>query len=347
MALRRALHFIFKVGDKSKTATFYRDVLSMKILHHKEFEEGCKATCKGPDDGKWSKTTVGFGPEDDDFVAELIYNYGVGEYRLGNDFLGLTLQSSQAVSNAKWLGWPLTEFGKGHYLAEAPGGYRFYLVDKDQPPNDPVQKVSLSGSDLQKSIHCCSSLLGMKVKESNKEKTTVLMGFTDTQCKLELHNIVGAVDHGTAFGQIPVQVSRKPQNPYYLSLDTCGNNTVEVAIWAETDAHEICFVSSRDLRLGRRFTFQQDNDPKHTGKATLDWFKGKHLNVLEWPGQSPDLNPIENLWYDLRMMEATVLLGTFNAADLCLDTILSLSSTDNSFDLIIILFILPLFNQVG
>lgn len=30
---------------------------------------------------------VGFGPEDDHFVAELTYNYGVGEYKLGNDFL--------------------------------------------------------------------------------------------------------------------------------------------------------------------------------------------------------------------------------------------------------------------
>jgi hypothetical protein len=64
---------------------------------------------------------------------------------------------------------------------------------------------------------------------------------------------------------------------------------------------------AQDLRLGRRFTFQQDNDPNHTTKTIQEWLWDKSQNVLDW--QSPDLNPIKHLWRDLKI---AVLQGSLS-----------------------------------
>nr|ACN11500.1 Transposable element Tcb1 transposase [Salmo salar] len=53
---------------------------------------------------------------------------------------------------------------------------------------------------------------------------------------------------------------------------------------------EVLSTLGQVLRLGRRFTFQQDNDPEHTAKTMHEWLQDKPLNVLQWPTQSPDIS---------------------------------------------------------
>ena len=46
--------------------------------------------------------------------------------------------------------------------------------------------------------------------------------------------------------------------------------------------------------------FIQDGAPCHRSKVAKNFLDSNNINLLKWPGNSPDLNPIKNLWTNMK-----------------------------------------------
>jgi len=252
MASRRALHYVLKIGDRDASIKFYRDLLGMTPLRHEEFDGMCEASCNGPYDNKWSKTMIGYGPEDNNFVLELTYNYTVGNYKLGNDLKGLTLSLPTATFTAVKDKDPENN---GYILA--PDGYKFFYNLGDKAA---VTMASLSCSNLEDSVKYWSGQLGMKVK--SKDNKQAVLSYGEDQADVELNLLEATMDRGTGFGRTAFSIpgndlkgletavkeaGYKIHTPF-VTLPTPGKADVQVVILADPDEHEICFVGDEGFR---------------------------------------------------------------------------------------------------
>lgn len=257
----RPLHWVFKIGDRRKNIEFFREILGMTTFRHEEFDEGCEATCNGPYSGNWSKTMIGYGSEDTNFVVELTYNYPITSYEVGNDFQGMTIQSSEALIRAKEKKYPIKEVDGNRNLLLSPDGYKFFIVDESQPKDkDPVIDVRIGVSDMKKSVEFWHDDLQMKkVSESDQEVT---LAYTQLTTQLILQDVGAAIDRKTAFGRIAFSVDYDEQEPLMnrlkaknrtiinplIVLPTPGKKSCRVLIISDPDGHEICFVEDGNYR---------------------------------------------------------------------------------------------------
>ncbi|XP_034475220.1 glyoxalase 1 [Drosophila innubila] len=275
----RALHYVFKIGDRAKNAFFFRTILGMKVYRHEEFKEGCEAECNGPYDNRWSKTMIGYGPESSNFVFELTYNYGVKSYEMGNDFGGVTIHSKDILTKAAEHSYPVSKQGDRNMLT-SPDGYKFYVVEAEpSASSDPVQQVELHVSDLAASRKYWHELLKMNKIEENEE--SLLLSYGDKQASLRLTLLKEKLDRAKAYGRIAFEIPGSTQQPLFeavqaaggtilkplIQLDTPGKATVSVIILADPDDHEICFVDKEG------FTELSQSDPDAADQ--LDKYIGK------------------------------------------------------------------------
>lgn len=243
---------MLKVANLESSIKFYRNRLGMKILRHEVFEKGCEAACNGPYDGKWSKTMIGFGPEDQHFVLELTYNYSIDGYKEGNmlNYIQIDLKAS--------------DFDK---LSESevhcdPDSYPIRLC-KSNGYVSKISQVCLRSSNLTNSVRYWSEILDIKCeKVVENPHSQVDLQFPGHDFTLRLLDDRAEVQSGSNYGRIAFScpsdkleaIQKKIEDSNYkiltpfVSLDTPGKATVQVVILADPDGHEICFVGDEGFR---------------------------------------------------------------------------------------------------
>lgn len=142
---QRALHWVIRVSDLEKTIKFTVDVLGMKVLRHEENDKPCPLTCNGVFDTPWSKTMVGYGPEDTSYALELTYNYGIDSYERGEGLQRFTIRvPAGTLAKAKTLGYEVDDA-----VVIGPDGYKYELLEQPASgaSNEPFEMISLRAAD--------------------------------------------------------------------------------------------------------------------------------------------------------------------------------------------------------
>ena len=125
------------------------------------------------------------------------------------------------------------------------------------------------------------------------------------------------IPHGQVWVQRPIGEQHNPQYVVPRKLHSgrvtlwgcfCAKEIGQAEVFIdEFDAQKYVDVlrhnllpSARSFFPSGHWWFQQDNAPQHTSRLATAWFHNNGVDCIDFPPLSPDLNPIENLWADIK-----------------------------------------------
>ena len=204
----RTLHWVTKIGSLKNSLRFYEQVFGLRVLRHEEFESGCEATCNGPYGGAWSKTMVGLGNENSNFVFELTYNYGIDSYASGNDVQYFAIAMPEAVPRAAALGYKV-EYVQGLPVILGPDNFKYKIVEAIAGREERFVAVALRSSSVAASKEYWCGVLGMSEFPTpagldTAIKSSLTVGWAANQVALQFVDVGDGkpVDHALASGRI-------------------------------------------------------------------------------------------------------------------------------------------------
>ncbi|WP_044100419.1 lactoylglutathione lyase [Acinetobacter pittii] len=126
----RMLHTMLRVGNLEQSLKFYTEVLGMKLLRKRDYEEG-----------RFTLAFVGYGDEETNTVLELTHNWDTSSYDLGNAYGHIAIGVDYAYKACEEIkargGKVVREAGpmKGGVtviaFVEDPDGYKVELIQQD------------------------------------------------------------------------------------------------------------------------------------------------------------------------------------------------------------------------